>query len=154
MSADKYQCTRRCRGVRHSNMHYMPIHTKLCVNMRITRNGTPQNRCILSSTSKAAHLILNNSVTVTQTHSKFGREVAISFTKIITEGQSRELIHLHGSAQGSMKQNLKSSFQRNFIQMVHISTNCCITELQTTVINKLTSVLILFLQFGHRALAK
>ena len=33
-------------GVGHCNMHYMPIHTKLCVKMRITRNRTPQNRYI------------------------------------------------------------------------------------------------------------
>ena len=32
--------------VGHSNMHYMLIHTKLSVNMHITRNRTPQNRCI------------------------------------------------------------------------------------------------------------
>ena len=33
-------------GVGHSNMHCMPIHSKLCVNMRITRNRTPHSRCI------------------------------------------------------------------------------------------------------------
>ena len=34
MSAEKYQCAQRCGGVRHSNMHYIPIHTNLCINMR------------------------------------------------------------------------------------------------------------------------
>ena len=37
--------------------------------------------------------------------------------------------------------------------MVHISTNCCITEQQTTAINKLIAVPILFLQSGHLAFA-
>ena len=32
-------------GVGHSKMYYMPVHTKVCVNMRRTRNRTPQNRC-------------------------------------------------------------------------------------------------------------
>ena len=32
--------------VGYSNISYMPIHTKLCVNMRVTRNRTSQNRCI------------------------------------------------------------------------------------------------------------
>ena len=38
--------------------------------------------------------------------------------------------------------------------MVHISTNYCITEQQTTEINKLITVPILFLQSGHLAFAK
>ena len=53
MSAGNYQYTRRCGegvggggGVGYSNIHYMPIPTKLCVNLHITRNRTPQNRCI------------------------------------------------------------------------------------------------------------
>ena len=29
----------------HSGMHYMPIYTKLSINMRITWKRTPQNRC-------------------------------------------------------------------------------------------------------------
>ena len=38
--------------------------------------------------------------------------------------------------------------------MVYILTNCCITEQQTTAINKLIIVSILFLQSGHLAFAK
>ena len=38
-------------------------------------------------------------------------------------------------------------------KMVHISTNCCITEKQTTAINTLITIPIFF-QSGHLALAK
>ena len=38
-----------------------------------------------------------------------------------------------------------------FFKMVHISINCCITQQQTTAINKLITVPILFLQSAHLA---
>ena len=41
-----------------------------------------------------------------------------------------------------------------FFQMMLISINCCIVELQTTEINKLITVSILFLLSGHLAFAK
>ena len=55
-----------------STMHYMPIHTKLCVNMRITRNRSPQNRCIIEhskvrvlnvkNTGKPIQLVISRSI--------------------------------------------------------------------------------------------
>ena len=48
---------------------------------------------IPSSTANAAlHLILNNPLTIWEIHSKFGRDVAMLFAKITSEGQSWELI--------------------------------------------------------------
>ena len=53
---------------------------------------------------------------------------------------------------------LKNYRNRHFrgisFKMVHISTNYFIIEQQTTAINKLITVLILFLQSGHLAFAK
>ena len=43
---------------------------------------------ILSSTANATlHLILNNSLTVGEIRSKFGREVAMPFAKVTPDGQ-------------------------------------------------------------------
>ena len=115
---------------------------------------------MLSSTWNATfHLILNNSVTIWQINSKFGREVGTPFSKITSEGQLLELVRLHKKYPLSdIGVDLKHCWNRHSrgisFKMVHISTIFCINELQTTVINKLISVPILFLQSGRRAFAK
>ena len=59
---------------------------------------------------------------------------------------------LHG---GGFKTKCRNRHFRGIsFKMVHVSTNCCITEQQTIAIDKIITVPILFLQSGHVAFAK
>ena len=97
-------------------------YTVLCLvyNFQTQIHITPLH--ILNSTANATlHLILNNSLTIWEIQSKFGREVAMSLAKITSEGQPGELIRLHENAwcltRGWFLKKLpKSSFQRIFFQ--------------------------------------
>ena len=81
--------------VGHSNIHYMPIHTKLCVNMRIIGNRTPQNRSKTES-SKVRVLNLFQNIWLNQHQHVISRSTClkVTLTGFITSLQMHVAIHV------------------------------------------------------------
>ena len=63
-------------------------YSRYCVAENKLKRDSFSNYILSSIANATLHLILNNSLTILEIHSKFGREIAMPFAKIISEGQS------------------------------------------------------------------